>query len=440
MGQPHGTRKHTMKKSLLPILGLALVAGAILTFILRPATPPDTAPSNVAVSAPTPLLIAHVTPSSGRFASHAEADRRGVQMAIDEFNERGGVLGREVVLVSRDPTLDTAQAARVAVELIEQTKISFMVGAIHSGIAASMSAVCQQYGVIFINTNSSSHSEATTDAHRTKFMFDAHGPNFDRALIKFALANRPSKKVLLLTEDYVFGHSNAAATRKLIAQAGGTVVGEIIIPEAMPDPGRIVERIAASDADVVMIGVTGDNQIKLFAQVDPALLEKQFWLLNEVDWPELYTAPGTMRPLFGTTWAWNLDTPGTHAFVTRYRERYGHSKLDYPGDVVHGAYLGAKALLTAIERAGTTENHAVIRELERYTWTAPERMQHDAAFMEPTSHHVQQTIYIARWNTQMERPEQRLEILGHITPEQAADPQERETVLESVDETPTFVP
>lgn len=430
----------SMKKSILVVLGL-VITGVFLTVILRPAdVPPASGALATSARKPEPILIAHVTPSSGRFATHAEADRRGVQMAIDEFNDRGGVLGRAIVLVSRDPTLDSDHAAQVATELIERTKISYMVGAIHSGIAASMSAVCQQHGVIFVNTNSSSLSESTTDAHRTKFVFDAHGANFDRALIKFALADRASKRVLLLTEDYVFGHSNAAASRKLIDQAGGTVIGEIIVPEAMPDPARIVQQIAASEADVVVIGVTGDNQIKLFAQVDPALLKRQFWLLNEVDWPELYMAPGTMRPLFGTTWAWNLDTPGTAEFVARYRERYGHTKLNYPGDVTHSAYIGAKALLMSIERAGTTDNHTVIKELEHYTWTAAERMQHDAAYMDPTSHHVQQTIYIARWNPYTERPQDGLEILGQITPDQARDLHEHDTLLEPLEETPRFAP
>ena len=429
-----------MKKAGLAVLGLVL-CGLLAWIFLAPDDTPSSAPQIAADTAgPKPILIAHVTPSSGRFATHAEADRRGVQMAIDEVNAEGGLLGREVVLIARDPTLDAGKAAQVATELIEQTGIGFMVGAIHSGIAASMSAVCQQRGVIFINTNSSSLSESTTDAHRTKFTFDAHGANFDRALIKFALDNRASKRVLLLTEDYVFGHSNAAAARKLIAGAGGTVIGEIVVPEAMPDPARVVAQIAASDADVVIIGVTGDNQIKLFAQVDPALLKRQFWLLNEVDWPELYMAPGTMRPLFGTTWVWNLDTPGTAEFVARYRERYGHTKLDYPGDVVHGGYQGAKALLTAIKRAGTTDNHTVIRELESMSWTAAERMQHDGAYMNPQSHHVQQSIYIARWNPQSEHPELGMEILGRISPEQATDDHEMETRLESWEETPRFAP
>ena len=65
-----------------------------------------------------PILIAHVAPTTGRFALHAEADRRGAEMAIEDFNQQGGVLGREIVLVSRNPTMDGKQAAAVAEELI----------------------------------------------------------------------------------------------------------------------------------------------------------------------------------------------------------------------------------------------------------------------------------------------------------------------------------
>jgi branched-chain amino acid transport system substrate-binding protein len=387
-----------------------------------------------------PLVIAHVAPTTGRFALHAEADRRGADMAVEEFNARGGVLGREVVLVSRDPTLDPKRAAQVAEELITQTRVGFMVGAISSGVAASMSAVCQKHGVIFINTNSSAPSESVENAHRTKFVFDAHGANFNRALLKFALAQRQTKRVLLLVEDNAAGHSNAAAMRAYAAEYGGTVVGQVLSPESLPDPAEVLRQVAAIPADVVSIVISGDNQIRLFAQIDPQVLERQAWIVGEVDWEELYPAPGTPRPLFGTTWAWNLDTPGSAEFVARYRQRYGHTRLDYPGDVTHAAYLATKALLQAIERAGTTDNHVVIGQLENYRATARERMQHAPAAMDPVSHHVQQSIYIARWNPRAERPERGIEILGHIPPEQARYEQERTTRLESLADTPRYIP
>lgn len=387
-----------------------------------------------------PILIAHVTPSTGRFALHAEADRRGVEMAVEEFNAEGGVLGRELVLVVRNPTLDPARAAQVAEELIRDTRIGFMVGAIDSGVAASMSAVCQKYGVIFINTNSSSPSEAVENAHRSKFVFDANGANFNQALIQYAFRQKPQKRVVLLTEDNEWGHSNANASRRFVNQYGGTVVGEVVVPVALPDPAETLRRVAAIPADVVAVNLSGSNQIRLFAQIDPAVLEKQSWIVGEVDWEELYPAPGTPRPLYGTTWAWNLDTPGTAEFVARYRKRYGRGPLDYPGDVTHAAYLATRALLTAIRQAGTTDNHAVIRTLEGMQWSARERMQHDPARMDANSHHLQQTVYIAVWRPRTDRPEQSQVILGHLPPEAVRYAPEATTRLESFADTPHYAP
>lgn len=383
----------------------------------------------------SPIIIAHTAPTTGRFSLHAEADRRGTEMAIDEFNARDGVLGREIVLVSRDPSLDPKRAAVVAEELITQSKVGFMVGAVSSGVAASMSAICQKYGVIYINTNSSAPSESVENAHRTKFTFDAHGANFNRALLKYALANRKSKRVLLLTENNEFGRSNAVAMRPYIAEYGGIVVGEVLAPEVLLDPAEVLKKIAATPADVVAVSVSGDNQIKLFSQIDPKVLDRQFWIVGEVDWEELFPAPGTLRPLFGTTWAWNLNTPGTADFVARYQKRYGHTKLNFPGDVTHAAYLATRALLRAIEKANSTDNHAVIQQLESYQASARERMQDTAAFMDPNSHHVQQSIYIARWNPGAERPEQGIEIVGHVPPEQVRYEAERTTRLESLNNT-----
>ena len=387
-----------------------------------------------------PVIIAHVAPTTGRFALHAEADRRGAEMAIDDFNARGGVLGREIVLISRNPTLDKSHAAKVAKELITVNKIGFMLGAIDSGVAASMSAVCQKYGVIFINTNSSSPTESAVNAHRTKFVFDAHGANFNRALLKYALSKSKSKHVILLTEDNDWGHSNARASQDIIKEYGGIVTGEIVVPQSMPDPEGILKKVNAIHADIVAINISGNNQIKLFSQVDPGVFKNQSWVGGEVDWEELYPAPGTPRPLYGITWSWNLDTPGTAEFVTRYHKRYGHTKLDYPGDVTYASYFATQALLDAITRAGTTNNHAVIRQLEKTRWSAKARMQHDAAYMDPVSHHLQQTVYIATWHPRINNPELGQVILGHASPKQVFYAKERTTHLESFEDTPHYAP
>ncbi|MET0068090.1 MAG: ABC transporter substrate-binding protein [Candidatus Thiodiazotropha sp.] len=412
---------------------IVVTLGVLFTMLI-----PGVFPTAHAERSAKPLIIAHVAPTTGRFALHAESDRRGAEMAIEEFNRKGGVLGRPVIMVSRNPTLDPERAQVIAEELITQTQPAFLLGAISSGVAASMSKVAQKYGVIFINTNSSAPSESTTNAHRSKFVFDVHGANINRSLIKYALGERQSKRVLLLTEDNNFGHSNAQALRPFIAEFGGQVVGEVLSPESFPDPVSILQQVAAIPADLVAVSISGDNQIKLFSHIDPKLLDKQLWVVGEVDWEELYPAPGTPRPLFGTTWAWHLDTPGTADFVDRYRARYGHTRIAYPGDVTHAAYLATQALLESVEKAGSTDNHAVIRQLEQYRASAAERMQQHPAYMNPVSHHLQQSVYIARWKPRNTRPELGIEILGHISPEEAAYPLEAESRLESFEETPHY--
>lgn len=387
-----------------------------------------------------PILIAHVAPTTGRFALHAEADRRGAEMAIDEYNAQGGVLGREIVLVSRNPTLDTVKAAEVAEDLIRKNKVGFLLGAIDSGVAASIGNVCQKYGVIFINTNSSAPSQSVENAHRTKFVFDANAANYNRALLKYALDRRPSKRVVLLTEDDAFGHSSANASRPYIKEYGGEIVGEVVVPADLPDPSAALRQVAAIPADVVAVNISGNNQIRLFSNIDPDVLKKQSWVVGEVDWEELYPAPGTPRPLYGVTWAWNLDTPGTKDFVKRYRQRYGHTRLDYPGDVTHAAYLATKALLEAIRKSGTTDNRAVIEQLEHMKWSAAERMQKYGAYMDPVSHHLQQTLYIATWHPDAAHPERGQEILGVLPPDQVRYEKEATTRLEPLSETPDYAP
>ena len=388
----------------------------------------------------TPIIIAHVAPIVGRFAMHTEDDRRGVEMAVEDFNMNGGVLGREVIVVSRDPSMDPVRAAKVAEELITRSKVSFMVGALDSGVASAMSKVCQKYGVIFINTNSSAPSQAVEDAHRTKFVFDANAANYNRDLLHYALDDKPSKRVVLLVEDDVFGRSSADTARPYIAEAHGQIVGEISVPQAMPDPADVLGRVASLGADVVVAAITGDNQVKLMAQINPDVFNTQSWILGEADWEDLYPTPGIYRPLFGITWNWDFKTPGTAEFVERYRRLYGHTRMDYPGHVTHAAYLSTWALLTTIEQAGTTDNHAIIKRLEHFKFTAQERMQDDPAFMDPVSHHLQQSTYIATWKPNRDHPELSLKVLAHFTPEAARYERERTTQLESFEETPHYAP
>ena len=146
-------------------------------------------------------------------------------LAIAEWNAKGGVLGRPIKTVHLDTETTPATGSRVAERLIKQEKVGFLVGGMSSGVANAISQVAQKYGVIYLNTNSSSPSESGENCHRVKFVWDGNGNNFARAAVAGAISQF-GKRWLLVTNDYVWGHDTSNATRKLATENGAQIVGE----------------------------------------------------------------------------------------------------------------------------------------------------------------------------------------------------------------------
>ena len=143
--------------------------------------------------------------------------------------------------------------------------------------------------------------------------------------------------------------------------------------------------------------------------------------------------------VFGTTWYWKLDLPGVADFVARYQAAYPDTAMRVPGNVFYNGYVATRELLRAVEEAGTTNNIAVIKKLEGRKMTAADRMQHDDAWIDPATHQVQQTIYLATANGAGSEPDDMFKILSHASPDVVQDTAAGGACkLESYDATPTY--
>jgi branched-chain amino acid transport system substrate-binding protein len=388
------------------------------------------------------LVIGITADASGQYAASGDSDKRGVIMAIDEFNAKGGVLGRPIRGGHLDTETTPATGSRVAERMINQEKVGFLVGAMSSGVANAISQVAQKHGVIYLNTNSSSPSESGENCHRVKFVWDANGNNFSRAAVRGAI-EKFGKKWLLITNDYGWGHDTSNATRQLVTAAGGTVVGEIMVPQGTRDFAAILLKAQQFTPEVIAAAVGGDDLKAMRMQVSQMQLgDKYAWINNQQDWPDVYGLPRTdLFGVFGTTWYQGLDLPGVKDFVARYQKANPDAKIKTPGNVFFNGYWATRSLLEAIARAKTTNNHAVIKELEGLKLPARDRMQHHDAWMNPKTHQMQQTIYLATADKVSTDPDSLFKIVDSVAPEQAADPAaEAKCRLEPQEATPTYEP
>ncbi len=393
-----------------------------------------------AAASDKPIKIGITSDASGQYANSGASDRRGMHLAIDEFNAKGGLLGRKIETIHLDTETTPATGSRVAERLIARDVVSFLIGAVSSGVANAISQVAQKYGTVYLNTNSSSPTESGKNCHRVKFVWDGNGANFAKAAVNNAI-QAYGTNWLLLTNDYVWGHNTSKATRTLLEAAGGEVIDEILVPQGTRDFSSALLKIQQSGADVVAAAIGGDDQKAMRQQVAQlGMGSKPAWINNQQDWPDVYGLPlENLFGVFGTTWYYKLDLPGVQEFVQRYQAAYPDTKMKVPGNVFYNGYMATRELLSAVERAGSTDNIKVIKELEGLQVSARDRLQHFDAYMNPNTHQMQQTIYLATANAGNADKDDMFKILSSSAPKEIEDTGAGAACgLEPYDTTPSY--
>ena len=378
---------------------------------------------NPAFAQSKPIKLGLTNDASGQFGNSGQDDHRAIRMAIDDVNGKGGVLGRKVVWVTADTESNPATGTRVAERFITREDCSILIGALHSGVANAITQVANKYGTIYLNSNSSAPSEAAENCSRIKFVWDGNGTNFTKAAVQNAV-KAIGKNWLLLTNDYVYGHSTAAATIRHVNAAGGKILDNLLVPQGTRDFTAYLLKVQQMKPDVVAAAMGGDDNKALREQISQLKLEaneKPAWINNQQDWPDVWGAPQTLFGVFGTTWYHKLPLPGVAEFVKKWQAANKGGPIPVPGNVSYNGFMATRELFRAIERAGSTNNIKIIKELENLKVSAVDRMQHFDAYMNPITHQIQQTVYLARKNRKPTDDTDHFEILSWTEPQAAED-------------------
>ena len=387
-----------------------------------------------------PLTIGLTMDASGQYGASGQMERLGAMLAIREFNEKGGVLGRPIEALHIDTETTPATGSRVAERMITRNEVAFLIGALHSGVANAISQVAQKYGCVYLNTNSSSPTESGRDCHRVTFVWDGNGTNFAHAIVKNAIRTFGPNWVLL-TNDYVWGHNTSKATRGLLEANGGKVIDELLVPQNTRDFSSYLLKLQQIKPAVVAAAVGGDDQKALRQQVVQARLDRAFgWINNQQDWPDVYgLGPDAIFGNFGTSWYYRLDLPGVKEFVAKYQKTFPGMAIRVPGNVYYNGYVATRELLRCVQDAGSTNNIAVIKKLEGRRMSAVDRMQHHDAWIDPVTHQCQQTIYMASYNDKPAEKDDIFKILSHADPKEVVDADAPKACkLESYAQTPSY--
>src|ERR687894_628571 len=229
-----------------------------------------------------PIKIGFPVPLSGPYSTEANDQVRCAQLAVDFFNEGGGLKGRKAELVVRDDKLDPGEAATRSQELIESEKVNFLCGSLSASVQLSVNQVASKRGVIY---NSISQSDTINEpSDFTKYTFhEALNPHMTSGAVgRYAFGKLGAKKVAYLIADYAYGHEMLRGFRRVAKEMKIDEAVEIRHPLGTTYFSTFFPRIQAARPGILVVVNFGPDQLNTVKQANDFGLKRQMKIVYPV--------------------------------------------------------------------------------------------------------------------------------------------------------------
>ena len=307
------------------------------------------------------IKIGHLTPLTGFLGALGEYSVMGIKIATDEINASGGVLGRQLDVMSED-SVNPQVAATKAQRMIERDNVVVLMGEINSASALTISQVAARYKKLFLSIGARSDVLRGKNCNRYTFhvdipvtvMVNAAG----QALLREGYVK--GKRIYSLTADYLFGHDLAKAAKNFYAANGGIQIGDELVPTDVTDFSPYLLKIRQARPDLVSTNLAGNqvtNFVKQYAEFGLPYPIAGFNLNTADAWA---AGEGNLSGIWPTVWHHELQTPGSKAFVAEFIKRYGKP----PENHAWIEYVSLKVLAQAMKETKSTDTDKLIAYFE----------------------------------------------------------------------------
>jgi len=335
-----------------------------------------------------PIKIGAMFICSGKVGGYGKHGRQAIEMAVEEINAAGGILGRKLEAIVEDTQLKKDVALKLAKKFVNEDKVDFLMGPTSSGLAMALTEFSKQNKKILIVTQAAADVLTGAKLHPYVFSTLSNAMMHSRSGA-YLLAPKPYKRYMCIGPDYSYGHSswNMFKAKLKELRPDVEIVGELFPKFLSKDYSSYIKQIQEIKPDAVWSPLWGGDAVTFIRQALPT------GLFHEVKFAfpcagalEVLVPMGKEMPegIYVSS-RYFFPTPDSclnRRFVRAYRDRY----QEYPDYMAGETYAGVYFIKAAIERAGTTETEAVIKAVERepLAWNTPEGWK----IMRPEDHSV----------------------------------------------------
>jgi branched-chain amino acid transport system substrate-binding protein len=310
------------------------------------------------------IKIGHLTPLTGFLGALGAYATLGMRLAEEEINQAGGIMGRQLDVMSED-SVNPATAATKAQRMLDQDGATVLMGEINSASALTIMQVADRNKKLFMQIGA--RSDALRGKNCNKYTFHVDIPNtvmvnaVGKALLRDGMVK--DKKFFTLTADYIFGHDLLNAAKRFFGANQGNLIGDELIATDVTDFSPYLLKIRQAKPDVVCSNLAGNQVTTLIKQYAEFGLPYPIvgFNLNTADaWA---AGEGNLAGTWPTVWYHTLDVPASKSFVDKFTKKNGKP----PENHAWIEYVSFKMMAQAMNETKSTDTDKLIAYFEKQT-------------------------------------------------------------------------
>jgi len=344
---------------------------------------------SVSLDEENPIKIGLLHSLSGTMAISELSIVDAELLAIDEINERGGVLGRKLVPIVEDGRSDWPTFATKAEKLIVEDEVSAVFGGWTSASRKTMKPIFEEYNHLLFYPVQYEGLEQSPN-----IIYTGATPNQQiLPAIDWAFENLGTR-FFLVGSDYVFPKAANEIMKEQIHEIGGQVLGEEYRLLGDTNFSEIVDKIIETKPSIIVNTINGDSNVYFFKElrsrgITPQNIPTISFSIAEDEIRHLHA-----KDLAGDYSAWNyfqsIDIPTNSIFVENFKKRFGPHRVT--DDPIEAGYTSVYLFAKAVEEAGTDDVNAVREKVKGMTFSAPSGIVR----VDPDTQHLSKVVRVGQ--------------------------------------------
>ncbi|MGZ3282905.1 MAG: substrate-binding protein [Xanthobacteraceae bacterium] len=352
-----------------------LAAAACTTLLAAPAL------------AAEPIKIGVPVGLSGANSVVAPSVVQSAQLAVEEINAKGGVLGRQLALEVADDSSGAAGAQKAFDSLVFQKKVDVLISMETSAARNAALPIVARGKVPYIYTSFYEGKSCSPFMYVNAWVPEQQVP----PIVDYFNKEKGAKKFFLIGSDYAFGRGMLAFTKAYIEKTGGKVVGEEYLPMDGSDWTSIISKLKSAAPDALITSTAGGApNVTLTKQLRAAGVALPYGNLAVDEGTAKGMGTDAEGIYLSASYVTGIDSAANKSFLAAMQKKFG-AELKTPNDLSVPEYEAVYAYKAAAEKAGSTEEAKVLKALGEVSVEGPR-----GKIEMSKQHHAPLTMYLGQ--------------------------------------------